>query len=157
MPYCKECGAELEEDATYCSNCGAPVAEETESSRPRRKKDYGTSLDMEENIEAVLTYVLGWITGIVFWVIENKNEYVRFHAMQSILTFFPLTVLVFILNMAGGGIWWAYGAGAAILALTSLVGLLTFVLWIILMLKAYKGERYKLPVVGDIAEDQLRH
>ncbi len=103
-----------------------------------------TSMGVEENIAAVLCYVVGWITGIVFLVLEKENKFVRFHAFQSLLTFLPLSVLGWILGWIPFLGW----------ALAGLVWLLIVILWLILMFKAYKGEKYKLPIVGDIAERQ---
>ena len=103
-----------------------------------------TSMGLEENIAGLLCYVLGWITGIVFLVLEKENKFVRFHAFQSLLTFLPLGVLAWILR-------WIPFAGWVI---AGLVWILILILWLVLMFKAYKGERYKLPIVGDIAEKQ---
>ncbi len=105
-----------------------------------------TSLGMEENIEGALCYVLGWVTGIVFYLLEKENKFVRFHAMQSILVFLPLSVIYWIF---GWMLWWIPFIGWAI---SILIGLLMFILWIVLMIKAYQGEMFKLPVVGDMAE-----
>lgn len=102
-----------------------------------------TSLGLDENIEGLLCYVLGWITGVVFLLLEKDSEFVRFHAMQSIILFLGLGVLSFIL-----------GYVSSILAM--LVGLVELVVWIVAMYKAYKGEMYKFPVVGDIAEEQAK-
>ena len=55
-----------------------------------------TSLGLDENVEALLSYILGWVTGIVFLVIEKNSKFVRFHAMQSTITFLGFTVLSFI-------------------------------------------------------------
>ena len=104
-----------------------------------------TSMGLEENIAGVLCYVLGWITGIVFLVLEKENKFVRFHAMQSIATFLPLTVAVWIFT-------WIPIIGWAIVMLIEIAAL---ILWLILMFKAYQGEMYKLPIVGDFAEKQL--
>ena len=101
-----------------------------------------TSLDLNENVEGLLCYIVGWITGIVFLVLEKENKFVRFHALQSILTFLPLSILAWLLRWIPF-VGWALGI---------LVGILTVILWLILMLKAYGGEKYKLPIVGDIAE-----
>ncbi len=103
-----------------------------------------TSMGVEENVAAVLCYVVGWITGIVFLVLEKENKFVRFHAFQSLLTFLPLSVLGWILGWIPFLGW----------ALAGLVWLLIVILWLILMFKAYKGEKYKLPIAGDIAEKQ---
>jgi len=101
-----------------------------------------TSLDLDESVEGLLCYIVGWITGIVFLVLEKENKFVRFHALQSLLTFLPLSVLAWVLGWVPFVGW----------ALTALVWILTVILWLILMFKAYRGEKYKLPIVGDIAE-----
>ncbi|MDD5473611.1 MAG: DUF4870 domain-containing protein [Candidatus Methanoperedens sp.] len=104
-----------------------------------------TALGIDENIEGVLCYVLGFITGIVFMVLEKENKFVRFHAMQSIATFLPLFVIGYVIGFIPL-IGWVIGP---------LFGLLTLVLWLLLMFKAYKGELYKLPIAGDFAEKQI--
>ena len=101
-----------------------------------------TSMNLEENVAGLLCYVVGWITGIVFLVLEKENTFVRFHALQSILTFLPLSVIAWILGWIPF-VGWALGA---------LVSILIVILWLILMYKAYQGERYKLPLAGEIAE-----
>jgi uncharacterized membrane protein len=101
-----------------------------------------TSLGMEQNLEGLLCYVLGWVTGIVFFILEKDNKFVRFHAMQSIIVFGAYTVLAIIFGFIPVVHW----------ILTGILGLLAFILWLILMLKAYQGQMYKLPVAGDIAE-----
>ena len=101
-----------------------------------------TSTGLEENVAGLLCYVLGWITGLVFFLIEKENKFVRFHALQSIIVFG-------ILSIAGIVIGWIPIIGGVIGAL---IGLLSLVLWIILMIKAYQGEKFKLPWAGDLAE-----
>jgi len=105
-----------------------------------------TSMNLEENVAGALCYVLGWITGIIFYIMEKDNKFVRFHAMQSIIVFFPLSI---ILGIVQGILLFVPFIGWAI---STLIGLFMFVLWLVLMLKAYQGEKFKLPVVGDIAE-----
>ena len=105
-----------------------------------------TSMGLEANLAGLLCYVLGWVTGIIFFVLEKENKFVRFHAMQSILVFGAFTVVSIILNFIPF-VGWILG---------TILGILAFVLWIILMVKAYRGEMYKLPVAGDIAERQVK-
>ena len=105
-----------------------------------------TSLGLEENVEGLLCYVLGWLTGIIFVVLEKDNKFVRFHAFQSIATFLILMVVG----------WIVRSLGSIFAILGVLIGILSFVLWILLMWKAYKGEMYKLPTVGDWAEKQVQ-
>ena len=98
----------------------------------------GTGLP--KNTAAALSYVLGWITGIVFLLIE-KDPFVRFHAMQSIIVFGGLMILAMV-PVVG---W----------ILSPLVMIVGFVLWLVLIFKAYQGEEFKLPVVGEFAKKQL--
>jgi len=105
-----------------------------------------TTLEIDENIEGALCYVLAFITGIVFLVLEKKSSFVKFHAMQSILTFFPILVINMILMWIPFFGW----------ALSCLISLGSLILWLILMLKAYSGEKFKLPIVGDIAAKQVK-
>jgi uncharacterized membrane protein len=110
------------------------------------KKDLGkTSMGLEANVAALLSYLVGFITGIVFFVIEKDNKFVRFHALQSIITFGILFVLGFMLGfMPFIGYMLGY-----------LIWVVDIILWIILMIKAYQGEKFKLPIIGDIAEKQV--
>ena len=106
-------------------------------------KDLGkTSTGMQPNVAACLSYVGWFVTGIIFYVIEKENKFVRFHAMQSIISFAFLFVVSFVLGFIPI-IGWAIGM---------LVSLTALILWIILMIKAFQGEKFKLPIVGDIAE-----
>ena len=101
-----------------------------------------TSTGLEANVAGLLCYVLGWVSGLVFILIEKENKFVRFHAMQSIIVFGALTVANFILSwipVIGGFLAWV-------------IGLLGLVLWIVLMIKAYQGATYKLPWAGNLAE-----
>ncbi len=101
-----------------------------------------TSSGLEANVAGLLCYVLGWVTGLIFILIEKENKFVRFHAMQSIIVFGALTVANFILSwipVIGGFLVWV-------------IGLLGLVLWIVLMIKAYQGATYKLPWAGNLAE-----
>jgi uncharacterized membrane protein len=100
-----------------------------------------TSTGLTENVAGLLCYILGFITGIIFLVIEKENKFVRFHAMQSIITSGGLFVIQIALGMIP--FMWR---------LSSLVGLAGLILAIFLMYKAYQGEKYKLPIIGDIAE-----
>jgi uncharacterized membrane protein len=103
-----------------------------------------TSMGMEENVASLLCYVLGWITGIIFFLVEKENKTVRFHAMQSIVVFGAITIMSIALG-------WIPLLGYII---SGLLGIIALGLWIFLMIKAYQGEKYKLPIAGDIAEKQ---
>ena len=101
-----------------------------------------TSVGLEENVAGLLCYVLGWISGIVFILIEQENKFVRFHAIQSIIVFGALTVVGVVLG-------WIPFIGAFFAWIISVLG---FILWIVLMVKAYQGTRYKLVWSGNLAE-----
>ncbi len=139
--YCPKCGAENTEGSRYCPKCGALVTGEA-------PKATGSTTSLEPNVAGFLCYLVGWITGLIFILIEKENKFVRFHAMQSIVTFgaFSVVMAVFSILSRIGTLDVVFGIFQAI------VGILGFVLWIILMIKAYQGERYKLPIAGDIAE-----
>lgn len=104
----------------------------------------GSSTGLDPNLAGLLCYLLGLITGIVFIIIEKENRYVRFHAFQSLAVFGAL----FVLSLVAGII---PVVGTLISILLAPVGL---ILWILLMVKAYQGERFKIPLAGDWAEDQ---
>jgi uncharacterized membrane protein len=110
-----------------------------------------TSTGLEANVAGLLCYVLGWITGLIFLLIEKENKFVRFHAMQSIVTFGAITVLeiiFYILSLIPF-------IGIVFGIINYIIGVLAFVLWIVLMIKAYQGAMYKLPWAGNFAEKQI--
>ncbi len=127
-----------------------------------------TSMNLDENIASALCYVLTWLTGIVFYFLEKENKTVKFHALQSILTFLPLTIIGWVLGWLGApsvnytgyslydpGINYNPGIPALIWA-SWIVYLLMFILWLVLIIKSYQGEKFKVPIVGDIAEKQIK-
>ena len=103
------------------------------------------STGLSPNVAGLLCYVAGWISGIVFLIIEKESKSVRFHALQSIVTFGVLTVVQIILSVIPIIGW----------ILVPLVWILMVVLWIILMIRAYSGVMWKLPWVGNWAEHQV--
>jgi uncharacterized membrane protein len=104
-----------------------------------------TSTGLEANVAGLLCYVAGWISGLIFILIEKENKFVRFHAVQSIIVFGALTLASIVLG-------WIPVLNVVIVPLISVLGL---VLWIVLMIKAYQGEKYKLPWAGNLAEKQV--
>ena len=133
--FCSKCGTENPGGAKFCSKCGAelgaPVAAKPEAE---------TTVGMSPNVTGLLCYVVGWITGIVFVVLEKKSIFVKFHAWQSIMTFGVLNVVWLI-------IFW-------IPVVSWIVGILILVLWIILIIQAGSGKMWKVPGAGDWAEKQ---
>ncbi len=115
-------------------------------------KDLGTtSTGIQPNVAGLLSYLLGWVTGLIFFLIEKDNKFVRFHAMQSIIVFGGLTIFNIVFSMILSILRIYFG----FFFLFQLIWLAALVLWIVLMIKAYQGEKFKLPVVGDIAERQV--
>jgi uncharacterized membrane protein len=105
--------------------------------------DLGTTdTGIKPNIAALLAYLLGFISGLIFLLIEKKNKFVRFHAMQSIITFGAIFV----------GQWALTFFPILGLLLSGLLSIFGVGLWVVLMVKAYQGEKFKLPWAGDIAE-----
>jgi uncharacterized membrane protein len=138
MAFCKACGQEIG-TATFCPKCGAnqgtgasPVA----ASAPAAGS--GTE-GIQENVAGLLCYLFGWVTGIIFLLID-KRPWVKFHAAQSIVVFGGLTAIRIALLFVHG------------FGLSLVVGLLGVILWVILMVKAYKHETYRVPIAADIAD-----
>jgi len=107
-----------------------------------------TSMGMDQNVAAGLSYVLGWITGLIFFLMEKQNRFVRFHAMQSILFFGGLTVVDIALSIIGNFPFMGLLAFCA----SGLVGLVALVGWIVLLINGFQGKYFKLPIVGEYAE-----
>ena len=105
-----------------------------------------TSSGLQENVAGLLCYVLGWISGIIFLIIEPENKFVRFHAFQSIIVFGILTVIGIALSPIPF-------LGLVIMWLVSVIG---FILWLVLMVMAVQGKEYKLPWAGDLAEKWVK-
>jgi uncharacterized membrane protein len=100
-----------------------------------------SSTGLDENVAGFLCYLFGFITGIVFLAVEKKSRFVKFHAMQSTITFLSLFVITIIIG-------WIPIIGLLVYP----IWILSLILWLILMIKALRGERYSLPIVGNIAE-----
>ncbi|MGH9357491.1 MAG: DUF4870 domain-containing protein [Terriglobia bacterium] len=113
---------------------------------------------MPSNVAAMLAYLLGFITGIIFLVIEpyKRDRFVRFHAFQSIFLSAAYILVALVWSIISGlvftvsafGLWHVVYIGWAVIRLGF------FVLWILLMYKAYNKERYMLPVTGPLAAKQ---
>ncbi len=151
MAYCSKCGAQVAEQSAYCPQCGAALP----GAQGDTPATGATQAGLSENVAGLLCYVLGWLTGLIFFLVD-KRPYVRFHAAQSVVVFGGLHILRIVFAMIfgvgrlfGGVGWTGFSFG---FALFSLVGLVSLVLWIVLMVKAYQGERFKVPIAGDIAE-----
>ena len=146
MAFCRACGQEIG-TAAFCPKCGAAQGA---TGAPLALSAASPTEGLAENVAGLLCYALGWVTGIIFLLID-KRPFVRFHAAQSIVVFGALTIL-----RIGLGIILGFGgfAGFALwAAISTLISLLILVLWILLMVKAFQHELFKLPIAAGIAEN----
>ena len=115
-----------------------------------------TSTNMDPNLAALLAYLFGWVSGLIFYLVETKSKYVRFHALQSIFLSIAYVVVFFGLSIIMGILAAVPGLGPVFalfgLLVNLVLGLGSFVLWIMLMIKAYQGEKWLLPIIGEMAE-----
>jgi len=160
MPFCPSCGAPVE--GRFCAKCGASVEAAPGGAGPGAgptppPPGAGAAAGLEDNVAGALCYLLGFVTGVLFLVLEpySKRPFVRFHAFQSILFCAAWIALSIALSIAFGIV------GAVLhflwfmlLPLRGLIGLVGFLIWLFCMYKAYNREWYQLPLVGPIAAKQ---
>jgi uncharacterized membrane protein len=150
MAFCNKCGTELAAGAGFCPKCGAPQGGGATMAQPTASAQSG----MSENVAGFLCYLVGWITGLIFFLID-KRPFVRFHAAQSMVVFGGLHIINIVLGMFFGmgmmyrGGFAGFGMG---MAFYSLVSLVAFILWILLMVKAFQHEKFEVPIAGGIAK-----
>lgn len=109
-----------------------------------------TSLGLGENIEGALCYSFGFVTGIIFLFLEDENKFVKFHAIQSIIVFLPLFIIyIAIIFLPMVGLLMNMMSWPIIIPILSLI---IVIFWLFMMYKAFVGEIYKLPIIGDFAE-----
>lgn len=141
MPFCSSCGTQIAEGTT-CPKCAAGVSPSA-----------GTAAapGLTDNVAGALAYVT-IIPAIVFLVLEpyNRKRFIRFHAFQCIFFAIAWTVLWIILGIIGHIPFLGWGT----VLLWPLVSLAGLIIWLILVLKAYQGQMFKLPIIGDMAEKQ---
>lgn len=160
--FCPSCGTASE--GRFCPKCGAAKPEEAGSAAGSPDPVFTppaasgvNAAGLSENVVCTLCYVLTFVTGILFLVLEpyNRNRTVRFHAFQAI--FFGVGTVV---------VWVVFVAVSSVLAQIPVIGPMIdllllaavwiglFICWLMLMYKAYNNERFRLPVIGDLAEKQ---
>jgi uncharacterized membrane protein len=152
--FCSKCGAENPDGAKFCAKCGAELGAPAKPSEAVAKPGTESSTGMSPNVAGLLCYVVSWITGIVFVILEKKSKFVKFHAWQSIMTFGVLTVVQIILSLIAlialatfsPGLWLVFHV------LGVIVWVVTVGLWIVLMILAYQGKMWKVPGAGNWAE-----
>lgn len=158
MAHCTKCGAAVADGIAFCGSCGAPVGVASGSGAGAAAAPGVAQgqTGLAENAAGALCYALGWITGLIFFFID-KRPYVRFHAAQSIVVFGGLHILEFALGMFFGfGLFGGFGGGLVGFGLGTLVYMVLsiggLILWILLMVKAYQGQRFRVPIAANIAE-----
>jgi len=107
-----------------------------------------TSTGLAPNVAGALSYLFGIITGVIFFVLEKDNPFVRFHAMQSIIvsaTFIVLSIVLSIVAMVPI-LGWIVGALASMV-----LGIVALILWLVLMFKAFQGQEWEVPIIGKYA------
>ena len=143
MAFCTGCGVQVAEGSNLCPACSAKAAVATQTS----------AAGMTDNIAGALAYVTP-IPAVIFLVVApyNKNRFVRFHAFQSLFVFVCLFVFNLVVFSLLAGDWWSAMNGG--LRLYELVRLAEFIFLLVLLVKAYQGHKFKVPVIGDFAEKQ---
>ncbi len=152
MAYCSNCGTQME--GQFCPKCGAPAPGAT-SAPPVVSTQPGLSI----NAASALCYLFGFITGILFLVLPpyNQDRHVRFHAFQSI--FLNVAVIVVHIGVSMLSIMFhaiSFSLGVLVGSLHLLVSLGFFLVWLYMMVKSYQGEKVVLPIIGPLAESQVR-
>ena len=149
MAFCSSCGGNIADGAAFCPQCGKGQGAAAGGAGAAQS-------GLAENVAGGLSYVFGWLTGIIFLLIDKRPS-VRFHAAQSIVVFGALHIIQIVFGYVFG-FGFLFGGGAtmgtwAIAGLVStVIGLACLILWILLMVKAFQGEKFRVPVAADFAE-----
>jgi len=146
MAFCKSCGQEIGTSA-FCPKCGAS---QSTAATPVVGPAASPTEGIQENVAGVLCYVLGWLSGLIFLLID-KRPFVRFHAVQSIGL--NISIVVVYLAVAFSFVMLHFlHLGFLAVAIYPVLWLLVLVVWVFMMYKAYQHEKFLLPVIGNIAE-----
>lgn len=155
MAFCSSCGAEV--TGNFCDKCGAQVGGGPAAS-PQASAGTGAQTGgLDDNVASLLCYLAGWITGLIFLVLQpyNQNKTIRFHAFQSIFVCIGLVAVYIALGIVAGVLGMISSMLGGLIGLAiPLVGLASFGLWVYLMVAAYQGKKFKVPIIGDLAEKQ---
>lgn len=159
--FCRYCGEAIKVQAEVCPQCGVRN-EQYNRSMDRADSsvdEFGRSLStatggtgLDANVTAALSYVLGLVSGIAVYLLED-DRFARFHAGQSIVLSGMLVVVEFVL----GVVFFIFalvglGVGPLSALLGGLVSLVTLGLWVFMILTAYQGKTYRVPIAADIAD-----
>lgn len=163
MAFCATCGAQVE--GRFCAKCGTPVQAAPAAappagavppaSAPQYAANAPASAGMSENTASGLAYLVGFITGILFLILEpyNKNRAVRFHAFQSIFLSIAWVAISIVFNIVLSAIF-AILHVFSLFFLSTLVSLALFVVWLYVMIMAFQGKTVVLPIIGPLAQKQ---
>lgn len=159
MAFCKACGQELG-GAAFCPKCGASQGAVAAPGAPvvAGSSDSPTA-GLEENVAGLLCYLVGWISGLIFLLID-KRSFVRFHGAQSIALNIALVVCwiaFWIVTLILGFItaMMHFPIGFLLVFLWPIIGIGFLILWIFCMYKAYQHEKFMLPIIGNIVEKMI--
>lgn len=157
MAFCKACGQDVGE-ATFCPKCGASQGG-SQSAAVTAPAAAPATAGMEENVAGLLCYLFGWLSGLIFLLID-KRPFVRFHGAQAIafnIGFFAVWILYlifsFILTMVTAMLH--FPIGFISFFLLPVIGIAFVATWIFLMYKAYSHEKFKLPIIGNLVEKMV--
>ncbi len=162
MAFCASCGAQVE--GKFCAKCGATVQAPAGTPPGTGAPPPGAyaappaaAAGMTDNVASLLCYLVGFITGILFLVIEpyNKNRVIRFHAFQSIFLNVALIAVYIVLGILSSVLLAVSFSLFALIGILHLLINLAFLgLWIYMMISAYQGKQVELPVIGALARKQ---
>ena len=156
MPFCSNCGAEVK--GNFCAKCGAPMAGPAGGTATPPPSPVPMPQVLTDNVAAALCYLLGLLTGILFLILApySQNRAIRFHAFQSIFLNVAWIAVFIALSIVSMALLPIPFVGAILSMLLHLgAHLAFFILWLMLMYKAYNNERWVLPVIGPLAEKQV--
>ncbi|MGB6200789.1 MAG: zinc-ribbon domain-containing protein [Candidatus Acidiferrales bacterium] len=191
MAFCGKCGANVQDGVAFCARCGTPIAvgqapapqhyqappppqyQQAPGAPPMQYQQPGVvaapAAGLDENVAGALAYVLGWVTGIIFLIIDKRPS-VRFNAAQAIVVFGGIQVLQIVIGVVtGGGMFFSgfggwgfgpeFGARMMLIMLGGLINmalwLVGLILWIVLMLKAYQRQPFRVPIAAGIADSLM--
>ena len=163
MAFCGSCGADAG-GAAFCPKCGAPQGAvqggAVAAPPPGSSAAAPATSGMEENVAGLLSYIFGWITGLIFLLID-KRPFVKFHAAQSIalnIAFFAIWIVFWFLAIILGFITtliFHFPIGFLMAFLLPVIAIAFFILFIFCMVKAYQHEKFKVPIIGNMVEKMV--
>lgn len=152
---CPHCAARMPETAAFCPGCGqAMVGQFVTESTVNEIRAQGRVGVLRENIAGAFAYI-SFVPAVIFLVLDpyNKNRFLRFHSVQCLLLWAAAIAIAIALKLASVVLFIIPVLGPLLVLLVSMVvGLAAVVIWFVLVIKALQGEMFKLPMLGDLAE-----